>query len=509
LVKDQHRHKQRNDARGESLMSPRYRWTTIGSFALIFLGAFEALAVTTVMPRISQDLDGEALYSAAFSITLAASVVGMVVAGGWSDRQGPTAPLITAIAVFIGGLLLSGTALDMVVFLIGRLLQGLGAGAIGVALYVLVARIYPAALHPRIFGLFAAAWVLPSLLGPPVAGFVADTISWHWVFLGVAVLAIIFGGLVIPSLVQLRGGSGSGSGSAGGGSGGSGASGGGAMAESTTRSNYGHVVLAVVVAVGVVTISISGQSSGLITVVIAAFAFVVVVSAVRPLVPRGTLVVSRGLPSVVLLRGILAAAFFSTEVYLPYLLIDRYDLPSAIAGLILTIGAVSWALGSAAQSRLDPIMSSERILAAGAALVAVGLAGQFLAVLFALPLWLIGIAWLVGGAGMGLTFPRISTLALAYSTPSNQGFNSAAVQIMDATGGATAIAVAGLIFGAAGAASGNGFLASMAFSTVVALLTVPVALRTVPRAARPNAGAGSAAGSAVGPAADPATETAL
>jgi MFS family permease len=447
-------------------MSARYRWTTIGSFALIFLGAFEALAVTTVMPRISEDLDGEALYSAAFSITLAASVVGMVVAGGWSDRRGPTAPLITAIAVFIGGLLLSGTALDMVVFLVGRLLQGLGSGAVGVALYVVVARIYPAALHPRIFGLFAAAWVLPSLVGPPVAGFVADTISWHWVFLGVAVLAVGFGGLVIPALLQLRG------------------TGVDVAPEAGALSKYWQVVLAIVVAIGVVTISISGESSGLITVIVAAFAFVVVVSAVRPLVPRGTLVVSRGLPSVVLLRGILAAAFFSTEVYLPYLLIDRYGLPSAIAGLILTIGAVSWAVGSAAQSRLDPVMSAEKILAVGALFLAVGLAGQFLSVLLTLPLWVIGTTWLIAGAGMGLTFPRISTLALAYSTPSNQGFNSAAVQIMDATGGATAIAVAGLIFGAAGAASGNGFLASFAFSAAVALLTVPVALRTVPRAPR-------------------------
>jgi len=67
------------------LLSPRYRWATIGMVSLIFLAAFEALAVTTIMPTVSADLDGRAWFSAAFSVTLAASVVGMVAGGMWAD----------------------------------------------------------------------------------------------------------------------------------------------------------------------------------------------------------------------------------------------------------------------------------------------------------------------------------------------------------------------------------------------------------------------------------------
>ena len=186
------------------LMSPQYRWTTIGSISLIFLAAFESLAVTTIMPTISRDLHGEALYSLAFSSTLAAGVIGMVVAGGWADRSGPNRPLIAAMVVFVVGLALSGTAGDMTVFVLGRFLQGLGSGAINVALYVVVARIYAPALHPRIFGAFAAAWVLPSLIGPPLAGVVADTVGWHWVFLGVGLLIVVAAAAIVPSLLQLR-----------------------------------------------------------------------------------------------------------------------------------------------------------------------------------------------------------------------------------------------------------------------------------------------------------------
>ena len=72
----------------------------------------------------------------------------------------------------------------------GRLLQGFGGGATTVALYVVVARLYPPMLHPRVFAWFAAAWVIPSLIGPAGAGAIAQHLGWRWVFLGVALLVV-------------------------------------------------------------------------------------------------------------------------------------------------------------------------------------------------------------------------------------------------------------------------------------------------------------------------------
>src|SRR3954462_13461687 len=155
------------------LLAPAYRLATIGMVSLVFLAAFEALAVTTIMPTVSADLHGRAMFSAAFSAALAASVVGMVASGLWSDRSGPRLPLLTAVAVFSGGLLLAGLAPGMGLFVAARFLQGLGAGAMTVSLYVVVARIYAPVDHPRIFGVFAAAWVIPSMVGPSIAGGVA------------------------------------------------------------------------------------------------------------------------------------------------------------------------------------------------------------------------------------------------------------------------------------------------------------------------------------------------
>ena len=81
-------------ARGERLLSPAYAATTVGVFALIAFNAFEAMAVTTVMPTISRELDGRDLYALAFAAPLASGVIGMVAAGAWSDRRGPAGSLI-------------------------------------------------------------------------------------------------------------------------------------------------------------------------------------------------------------------------------------------------------------------------------------------------------------------------------------------------------------------------------------------------------------------------------
>ena len=179
------------------------RTTTWSMVALIFMVAFESLAVTTVMPTVSDALDGATLYAFAFAGPLATGVVGMVVAGPWSDRSGPRTPLLVAVGTFTAGILVAGAAPSMEVLVAGRLFQGLGGGAMTVAVYVVVARLYPAMLHPRVFAWFAAAWIIPSLVGPAGAGAVAQHLGWRWVFLGVALLVVPTTLALVPALLKI------------------------------------------------------------------------------------------------------------------------------------------------------------------------------------------------------------------------------------------------------------------------------------------------------------------
>ena len=59
------------------MLSSSYAATTVGAFSLIAFSAFEALAVTTVMPTVARELDGVGLYALAFAAPLASGVIGI------------------------------------------------------------------------------------------------------------------------------------------------------------------------------------------------------------------------------------------------------------------------------------------------------------------------------------------------------------------------------------------------------------------------------------------------
>jgi hypothetical protein len=249
--------------------------------------------------------------------------------------------------------------------------------------------------------------------------------------------------------------------------------------EPSSVATAGRLVLAAVVAGAVVALDLTGRTSATLGVVAAAGALVVVVLAVRPLLPAGTLAARRGLPAVVLLRGAIAATFFSTEIYLPYLLQEHYDVPAWLSGVTLTVGALGWSGASHVQARLGGRLDHHTALRVGAALLLAGVAGELVATALELTPFLIGAAWVLAGAGMGFMFPRISALVLAASTERDQGGNSAAMTISDAVGGATAISLAGLAFTAVGPSTDLApFVAALALTTAFAVGALLVSRRT-------------------------------
>ena len=399
--------------RTPGVLSPAHLLTTLGTCALVFLAAFEAMAVTTVMPLVARDLDGSALYALAFAGPLASGVIGMVLAGAWTDRRGPALPLFASTAVFALGLLVAGLAGSMPVFLVGRLIQGLGGGAINVVLYVLVARAYPAALHPKIFAAFSAAWVVPSMVGPFGAGLVAQYISWHWVFLGVVVLVVPALLLLLPALRRLAAQpahddagpapsdaspEGAGDGVVGGELP-DGTSAGGA--EPGSRPSTGRrLAVAAVVGVAVLGLNLSVET-GPWAVPVAVLAAAVALLAVRRLLPAGVLLGRRGLPSVILVKFLIAAAFFGAEVYVPYLLMDHHHFAPATAGLALTLSAVAWSVGSAIQGRLSTGLSNVGAVRLGAASLALSILIVLTATFGGLPPAVIIGGWIRRAAAWG------------------------------------------------------------------------------------------------------------
>ena len=440
-----------------STFSKPYRWLSIGMYSIIFLAAFEAMAVTTIMPLVASDLDGVEYFALAFAVPLAAGIIGMVLAGNWTDRSGPLPSLITSAVLFIVGLLIAGTASDMLVFIVGRFVHGISGAAVTVPLYVIVARIYPEELRARVFAGFAAAWVVPSIVGPALAGLVAEAVSWHWVFLGVIALIVPAAAMMLPPILRVRDQ---------------------VQGDRSVRWSVARVGWAVLTAASALALSLSKEFAEPWRWVVAITAIVLVAIAARPLMPVGTLRAARGMPATVLLRLIVAGAFFGSEIYLPYLLIDRYEFSPSLAGAVLTGAGVTWAAGSWLQGRLGNRLSNTQAVQIGAGLLAAMLIVVLLVSAFTLSPIIAFVAWTIAGGAMGLMYPRFSVAVLKLSPVSAQGFNSAALSIGESLGAATALAVTALV---SSAVAGGAFTADFAVTVVIALVAVVLAPRVRPK----------------------------
>ncbi|MBO0828862.1 MAG: MFS transporter, partial [Streptosporangiales bacterium] len=182
------------------------RGVLVGLLTLVTLIAFEAMAVGTALPAVARAMHEVGGYGLALSAFLATSLFATAASGYWNDRSGPRLPLLAGLAAFTGGLLVSGTAPGFAVFTVGRAIGGVGAGLVTVSLYVLVGHAFPAKRRPKIFGWFSAAWVLPSLVGPAVSGWLTQAVSWRVVFLAVPPIAVAAVLALLPGLRRTSGG---------------------------------------------------------------------------------------------------------------------------------------------------------------------------------------------------------------------------------------------------------------------------------------------------------------
>ncbi|WP_338677014.1 MFS transporter [Streptomyces sp. SCSIO 30461] len=422
---------------GGGVLGSRYRALSVGIVSVVLLIAFEATAVGTAMPVAARELRGVELYAFGFSAVFTTSLFGMVVAGQWADRRGPLGPLTAGISAFAAGLLLCGTAGTMWLFIGGRAVQGLGGGLVIVALYVVVGRAYPQRLQPGVLAAFAASWVIPSVIGPLVAGTVTEQLGWRWVFLGIPTLVLVPLVLALPAIRRTASGPVE-------------AAGDDRAAVRAARFDGRRIRLALAISLGTGLMQYAAQDLRRLSLLPAAVGAALLVPAVRGLLPRGTYRAARGLPSVVLLRGIAAGAFISAESFVPLMLVTQRGLSPTLAGLSLAVGGATWALGSFVQSRPRVEPYRERLAVAGMVLVTAAIAAAPTVLIPSVPVVVVAVAWAWGCFGMGLVISSTSVLLLKLSPPEESGTNSAALQISDGLSNVLLLATGGAAFAALG-----------------------------------------------------------
>src|SRR5438552_3739334 len=188
---------------GEGLWALERRALTVGLVLTTTFIATEALVVITIMPQVARELGGLTLYGWVFSSFMLGSLVGTVAAGREADRTGPARPYLAGVLAFASGLAVAGLAPSMGVLVVGRFMQGLGAGAVPATAYVAIGRGLPERLRAKMMAVLSTAWVVPGVLGPVLSAQIARSLGWRVVFLGLIPLVGLAAGLAMPALARL------------------------------------------------------------------------------------------------------------------------------------------------------------------------------------------------------------------------------------------------------------------------------------------------------------------
>jgi MFS family permease len=427
------------------IWAPAHRPLTVGLVLAVTFVAFEALAVATILPVIGRHLGDLRLYGWVFSAFLLASLIGIVLAGTLADRVPLARPMLAGLVLFALGLIIGGTAPDMVVLVAGRAVQGLGAGVVPAVAYVAISRCYPEKSRPRMFAVLSTAWVVPGLIGPGIAALVAAAVGWRWVFLGLLPLVIAAGVLVVLALRHVPPPAGQG----------------------TAAVPY-LAVLGVVAGAGT---ALASLSSGVVPVVaaggIAGGALLAV--SLRRLTPPRYLSARPGLTATILSRSLLTCCFFAGDAYVPYAIVTVRHAPTTLAALALTASTLAWTAGSWVQARWIARCGPRRLVRPGECLIVIGLGLMCVVVLVpSVPAALAVAAWALAGAGIGTAYAPLSVTTLDRAAAGEEGRATSALQLCDVLGQAIGTGVAGAIV-AATARIGHGPGVALAFSFAIAV----------------------------------------
>mgnify|MGYP000504076639 CR=1 FL=1 len=160
--------------------------TALGS-SLAFL---DTTVVIVALPRIERDLElglaGQQWVVLGYSLTLSALYL---VFGAVGDRVGLRRTFMAGVVVFALASLLCAAAASEAALVGGRALQGVGGAALTTTSLALL-RVTWADEAGRAIGLWTSLTGVATVAGPPLGGVLVESVSWRWIFLLNAPLAV-------------------------------------------------------------------------------------------------------------------------------------------------------------------------------------------------------------------------------------------------------------------------------------------------------------------------------
>ncbi len=143
------------------------RWVIMTAvFIATFMTSVEVTIVTTALPSIISELHGLAFQSWIMSAYLLTTAITTPIYGKLADTLGRRNVFQWGVIIFTLGSFLSGLAPSILILILARAIQGIGAGAVMPLTFTIIADNFSFKERANILAFNNTAWGLSALVGP-------------------------------------------------------------------------------------------------------------------------------------------------------------------------------------------------------------------------------------------------------------------------------------------------------------------------------------------------------
>ena len=150
----------------------------------VFMSALDTAVVAPAIPALRESFAIDHRQAGLLMVVFVlCSLCSTAVLANLGDRHGRRPVFLGSVACFALGSLLIALSPQFWMVLLGRAVQGIGAGGIVPTASALIGDAVPPQQRGRALGMIGALYGMAFVVGPPLATLLMLGFSWHWIFL--------------------------------------------------------------------------------------------------------------------------------------------------------------------------------------------------------------------------------------------------------------------------------------------------------------------------------------